>query len=68
MQRYRIEFADDLMMVLDQDNNGHDAQVVAPGREAVYAAKMKINEWKTQYPTIDTVRAKRELNRLVAKM
>lgn len=66
--RYRIEFSDDLMMVLDEDNYGHDAHEVAPGREAVYAAKMKINEWKTKYPTVDTVKAKRELNRLVDKM
>lgn len=68
MQRYRIEFADDLMMVVDQDNNGHDAHVVRPGHDGVYEAKMKINEWKTRYPTIDTVKSKREVNRLVDKM
>ena len=66
--RYRIELADDLMHVLDEDGNGHDAHVVRPGRAGGCEAKRKIDEWKTRYPTIDTVKAKREVSRLVEKM
>jgi hypothetical protein len=65
--RYRIEFTDDLMQLLDENNHGHDAHIVTAGREGVYAAKMKINEWRTQYE-FDSVKAKREVNRLVEKM
>lgn len=66
--RYRIELADDLMHVLDENGNGYDAHVVRSGRNGIYEAKMKINEWKARYPTIDTVKAKREVNRLVERM
>ena len=66
--KYRIEFCDDLMMVQDENNLGYDAHVVKPGRDGVFAAKCQIDEWKREWPSIDTVKAKREVNRLVAAM
>lgn len=65
--RYRIEFTDDLMHVLDEDGNGHDAQIVRPGRAGGCEAKRQIDEWRTRYE-FDSVKAKREVNRLVEKM
>jgi len=63
--RYRIEFADDLMMVLDEDGNGHDAHIMRRG--ANDKAERKIDEWAGEY-RLDVRRAKRALRSLVRQM
>jgi len=63
--RYRIELADDLLHVLDEDGNGHDAHVVR--RDGADAAEKKIDEWAAEYG-IDAARAKRELRDLIRRM
>lgn len=63
--RYRIELADDLLQVLDEDGNGHDAHVVRKG--GADAAEQKIDEWAATYG-IDPAPAKRELRHLIRRM
>ena len=63
--RYRIEFADDLMHVLDEQNYGHDAHVVQPGDAA--AAERKIGEWATEYG-IEPKAPRRQLRDLLRRM
>jgi len=63
--RYRIELADDLLQVLDEDGNGHDAHVVR--RDGADAAEQKIDEWAAAY-RIDPAPAKRELRHLIRRM
>jgi hypothetical protein len=63
--QYRIEFADDLMMVMDDGNHGHDAHVVSPdGRDE---AERKIDEWAGAFK-FDVGRAKRAMRNLVRQM
>ena len=63
--RYRIELADDLMHILDEENKGHDALVVH--RDGAAEAEQKIDEWAAEYG-IDPRPAKRELRELVRRM
>jgi hypothetical protein len=63
--RHRIEFADGLMMVMDDENKGYDAHLVDP--EAQDEAERKIDEWAAEY-TINVARAKRELRELIRQM
>ena len=63
--RYRIELADDLMHVLDEDGNGYDALVVR--RDNANDAEATIDEWAAKYD-IDARRAKRELRDLIRRM
>ncbi len=63
--RYRIELADDLMHVLDEDGNGHDALVVR--KDGAAAAEQKIDEWAAKY-AIDPRSAKRDLRELIRRM
>lgn len=63
--RYRIELADDLLQVLDEDGNGHDAHVVR--RDGAAAAQRKIDEWAAEYG-IDPAPTKRELRDLIRRM
>jgi hypothetical protein len=63
--RYRIEFADDLMHVLDENGNGHDALVIR--RDNAKDAEAKIDEWAAEYK-MDARRAKRELRDLIRRM
>jgi hypothetical protein len=63
--RYRIELADDLMHVLDEEGNGCDALVIR--RDNANHAEAKIDEWAAEY-NIDPRRAKRELRDLVRRM
>ena len=63
--QYRIEFADDLMMVMDDENHGHDAHVVSPDGRA--EAERKIDEWAGTFK-FDVARAKRGLRYLVRQM
>lgn len=44
---YRIDFDDDLMMVLDDENNGHDAFEVDPERP--WDAVETLAEWGRKY-------------------
>jgi hypothetical protein len=63
--RYRIEFADDLMHVLDENGNGHDAHVVCP--DGRVEAERKIDEWAAEYG-IDPRPAKRDVRDLIRRM
>jgi len=65
MMRYRIELADDLMHVLDEDGNGYDAIVIR--RDNAKDAEAKIDEWAAEYK-IDPRLAKRELRDLIRRM
>lgn len=65
MMRYRIELADDLLHVLDDDGYGHDAHVVRPDGAA--AAERTIDDWATRYG-IDPAAAKREVRDLIGRM
>lgn len=44
---YRVEFEDDFMHVLDDDNHGHDAFVIDPAQPA--AARAALAKWITEY-------------------
>lgn len=55
---YRIEFADDLMMVLDDENNGHDAFEVEADRP--WDAVEALAEWGREY-SLDACQALKEL-------
>jgi hypothetical protein len=55
---YRIEFDDDLMMVLDDENNGHDAFEVDADRP--WDAVETLAEWGREY-SLDACNALREL-------
>ncbi len=57
---YRIEFEDNLMMLLDDENNGHDAFVVGP--DQAWDAVEALAEWGRQY-ALDSVDALGELRR-----
>lgn len=63
--QYRIELADDLLQVLDEDGNGHDAHVVRKG--GADAAEQKIDEWAAEF-AVAAEPAKRELRELVCRM
>lgn len=63
--RYRIELADDLLHVLDENGHGHDAHVVR--QDGADAAEQKIDEWAAEYG-IDPAPAKRELRDLIRRM
>jgi hypothetical protein len=63
--RYRIEIADDLMHVLDEDGNGQDALVVR--KDGAAAAEQKIDVWAAEYG-IDPRSAKRDLRDLIRRM
>ena len=63
--RYRIELADDLLQVLDEDGYGHDAHVVRP--DGADAAEKTIDEWANRYG-IEPASAKRELRDLIGRM
>lgn len=56
----RIEFDDHLMMVLDEENNGHDAFVVES--DQAWDAVEALAEWGRQYE-FDPVEALGELRR-----
>jgi hypothetical protein len=62
---YRIELADDLMHVLDEDGDGYDALVIR--RDNAKDAEAKIDEWASEY-NIDSRRAKCELRDLIRQM
>jgi hypothetical protein len=53
------------MMVMDEDNHGHDAIDVSP--EDQDEAERKIDEWAGEY-RLDVRKAKGELRRLVREM
>lgn len=58
--QYRLEFTDDLMTVLDDDGNGHDAFAVEPDRP--WDAVEALAEWGRQYD-LDPVEALGALRR-----
>ncbi len=62
---HRIEFADGLMMIMDDENHGYDAHLVEP--DAQDEAERKIDDWADEY-TIDVARAKRELREIICQM
>lgn len=53
---HTIEIIDDLMCVMDDDGNGHDAAVLSTYREA----KRQIQKWTTEF-TINVADAYRQL-------
>jgi hypothetical protein len=53
---HTIEIIDDLMCVMDEDGNGHDAHVLTGYRQA----KQKIQRWTAEY-TINVDDAYRKL-------
>jgi len=53
---HTIEIIDDLMCVMDDDGNGHDAVVLARYREA----KQQIQKWTAEF-TINVADAYRQL-------
>ena len=42
---FRIDIADDLMCVLDQENNGHDSHVLAKREDAI----RQLDAWSNEY-------------------
>jgi hypothetical protein len=63
--RYQVICEYDLLQLIDDDGNGHDAMPLGPGQDVIAAGKRKIDEWKREYSTIDAAAAKRELTNYV---
>ena len=54
--RHTIEIVDDLMMVLDEDGNGHDCHVITTR----LAAEQQLRQWQSEY-TFDDAEALKTL-------
>ena len=57
---YRMEFGDDVMLILDAENNGHDAMAVNPDKP--WDAIDLLTKWGRRYE-LDACDALRELRR-----
>ena len=58
--RYRIEFCDDLMMVMDDDGYGYDSHILEDGPNVRDDEDARIDQWADDYE-FDVDAAKREL-------